>query len=298
MPRHWMGTKQALSQAKAESNAVCGWRALPGSRGGTLLLMALLLAVLLSACGQAGADAGPQPAATRCVSGQANALKSGGLTWDGQFAQDWAINQPQQVTILPDGGFAGGMFQLDAQPVSLRLGQQNIDAPPAFSLHVTGTLPKAAQYPVTLSLPVAGCWKLTAQFAGQTGSIYLRADAPAGASACPVSQPSPAVTPGDVFAYGSDPIFWDLTPPYSAKTPITLTLRVTRGNQPSSLPLTAAQLAEHGQTISFSAAHTQISSDDSGAFYQNTPPLALPAGCWLLTAYNGGSNGYVVVQVQ
>lgn len=262
-----------------------------------MLLVALVLAVLLSACGQAGVNTAPQPAAMRCVSGQANTLTSGGLTWEGSFAQDWAINQPQQVTILPGKTFAGGMFQLDAQPVSLRLGQQTIDAPPVFSLHVAGTLPKAAQYPVTLSLPVAGCWKLTAQLGGQASSIYMRADAPAGASDCPVSQPSPAVMPGDVFAYGADPIFWDLTPPYSAKTPVSLTLRVTRGYQPSSLPLSAAQLAEHGQTINFSAAHTQISSDDSGAFYQNTPPLALPVGCWLLTAYAGASNGYVVVQV-
>ena len=262
-----------------------------------MLLVALVMALLLSACGQTSASNTPQPAATRCVSGQANTLTSAGLTWKGQFAQDWAINQPQQVTIVPETTFAGGVFQLDAQPISLRLGQQHIDAPPVFSLHVAGTLPKAAQYPVTLSLPVAGCWRLTARLGGQTSSIFMRAAAPAGGSDCPVSQPSPAVTPGDVFASGADPIFWDLTPPYSAKAPISLTLRVTRGNQPPSLPLTAAQLAEHGQTISFSAAHTQISSDDSGAFYQNTPLLTLSAGCWLLTAYAGTSNGYVVVQV-
>ncbi len=45
-----------------------------------------------------------------------------------------------------------------------------------------------------------------------------------------------------------------------------LTLRVAHGFQPPSLPLAAAQLAEHDQAISFSAANTQVSSDDSGAF--------------------------------
>jgi hypothetical protein len=270
------------------------------SRWGAALIAALLVALLLGACGQSGASAAtPQPAATSCTKGQANFLKSGMMTWDGLFSTDWTVNQAQQVTITPDQSLQGGLFQVTSEPVSLSLGQQSIAMPPAFSLHVGSTLARAPAYPVTLSLPVAGCWKITAQLDNASSSIFVRADTPSDASACPFSVPSSAATPGDEFIYGADPIFWALTPPYTVNTPIYLTLRVTNNYQVASLPLAAVQIANQGKIINFTAAPTQISSNDSGAFYQNAQPLLFPAaGCWLLSVYAGAANGTVVVQVQ
>ena len=290
---------QITSQTQAETNTAFGQRLSLGERLGGVLFVVLLVAALLGACNQAGASTVAQPAATNCVSGQANSLKSGMMTWDGLFSRDWVVNQPQHVTISPDKSLPGGVFQVASQPVSLALGQQVINTPPVFSLHVGDTLAHAPSYPVTLSLPVAGCWKITAQLDNTSSSVFVRADAPPGASACPFSTPSPTVMPGDDFAYGAEPIFWALTPPYPAKAPIYLTLRVTNGYHVASLPLAAVQIADQGQTINFNAAPTQVSSNDSGDFYQTTAPLTLPAsGCWLLTAYAGATNGTVVVQVQ
>ena len=268
-------------------------------RGGALFAL-LLVALLLGACGQSEASAAiPQPAATSCVNSQANTLKSDMMTWSGLFSTHWVVNQAQQVTITPDQSLPGGLFQVTSEPVSLSLGQQAIDMPPAFSLHVGDTLARAPAYPVTLSLPVAGCWKITAQLENASSSIFVLADAPPNASACPFSVPSPAAMPGDEFVYGAEPIFWALTPPYTMNAPIYLTLRVTNGFQVASLPLAAVQIANQGQIINFTVTPTQISSNESGTFYQNAAPLTLPsAGCWLLTAYAGASNGTVVVQVQ
>jgi hypothetical protein len=297
MSGHRVQAIQGSSQAKKAASAVQRQQILLRSRWGAVLIAALLVAVLLGACGQSGATA--QSAATHCVSGQANTLRSGMMTWAGLFSTGWMVNQAQQVTITPDQSLSGGMFQVTSEPVSLSLGQQTIDMPPAFSLHVGGTLARAPAYPVTLSLPVAGCWKITAQLDNASSSIFVRAHAPRGASNCPFSVPSPAASPGDEFVYGADPIFWALTPPYTMNTPIYLTLRVTNNYQVASLPLAAVQIANQGQIINFTATPTQISSNESGTFYQTAQPLVLPAsGCWLLSAYAGTTNGTVVVQVQ
>lgn len=300
MSGHRVHAIKGSSQAKREARSAFTQRIFLSSKWGAVLIAALLVAALLGACGQGGAGAATaQPAATSCVNGQANTLKSGLMTWSGLFSTNWMVNQAQQVTITPDKSLSGGLFQVTSEPVSLALGQQTIDVPPAFSLHVGDTLARAPAYPVTLSLPVAGCWKITAQLDNALSSIFVRADAPPNASDCPFSVPSAAATPGDEFVYGADPIFWALTPPYAVNTPIYLTLRVTNNYQVTSLPLAAVQIANQGKLINFTAVPTQISSNDSGAFYQNAQPLTLPAaGCWLLTAYAGVSNGTVVVQVQ
>ena len=300
MSGHRVHAIKGSSQAKREASGAFAQRILLSSTWGAVLSAALLAALLLGGCGQSGTNAvTPQPAATSCVNSQANILKNGLMTWSGLFSTHWMVNQAQQVTITPDQSLSGGMFQVTSEPVSLSLGQQAIDIPPAFSLHVGGTLARAPAYPVTLSLPVAGCWKITAQLDNASSSIFVLADALPDASACPFSVPSPAATPGDEFVYGADPIFWALTPPYTVNTPIYLTLRVTNNYQVASLPLAAVQIANQGQVIQFTAAPTQISSNDSGAFYQNAQPLVLPtSGCWLLTVYAGASNGTVVVQVQ
>ncbi len=300
MSGHRVYAIHCSSHAKTESSAFYRGRNSCGGRRGGALFALLLVALLLGACGQSGTNAAAaQPAATSCVNSQANTLKSGLMTWSGLFSTHWMVNQAQQVTITPDQSLPGGLFQVTSEPVSLSLGQQAIDMPPAFSLHVGDTLARAPAYPVTLSLPVAGCWKITAQLDNTASSIFVLADAPPDASACPFSVPSSAATPGDEFVYGADPIFWALTPPYMVNTPIYLTLRVTNNYQVTSLPLAAVQIANQGQIINFTAAPTQISSNDSGTFYQNAQPLVLPAsGCWLLTVYAGASNGTVVVQVQ
>lgn len=290
---------QLAVQAKMEARAARMRRVSPGAKWGSILIAALVLAALLGACGGAGASNVAQPAATRCVSGQANTLKSGMITWNGLFSTNWMVNQAQHVTITPDASLPGGLFQVTSTPVSLRLGQQAITTPPAFSLHVGETLARVPSYPVTLSLPIAGCWKITAQLDNASSSIFIRADAPPGASACPFSTPSPEVAPGDEFAYGADPIFWALTPPYAVNQPIYLTLRVTKDFHLASLPLTAVQIANQGKIINFSVVQAQISSSDSGVFYQNAAPLTLPAaGCWLFSASAGSINGTVVIQAQ
>lgn len=296
MSGHRANTIQGSSQA----NAAQRQRVIRGGRWGAVLFAALLVAALLGACGQSGAsNVTAQPAATSCVSGQANSLKSGMMTWSGLFSRSWLVNQAQQVAISPDATLPGGLFQVTSTPVSLALGQQAITTPPAFSLRVGETLARVPSYPVTLSLPIAGCWKITAQLDNASSSIFVRADAPPGASDCPFSTPAPGVTPGDEFAYGADPIFWALTPPYPVNQPIYLTLRVTADLHLASLSLSAVQIANQGQIINFSATPAQISSSDTGAFYQNATPLTLPvSGCWLLSASAGSINGTVVVQAQ
>jgi hypothetical protein len=239
-------------------------------------------------------------APTSCASsGQDSPLKSGPATWEGQLANDWTIGQPQQVTITPASGPFNGTLQVSAEPVSLSLGSQALNTPPAIALHFVGQIARGPAYPVTLTLPVAGCWKLTAQLQGKTSSIFIRADAPQGASPCPATVPASGAPPGEAFIYGIDPVYWDINPPLKANVPTSIAVRVTNGYQSPTLSLTAAALADHGQSLTFSADQAQIASNDPGHFYQTTTPLTLPsAGCWLFVAHAGTSDGFIVVPVQ
>ncbi len=281
------------------SNAAFTRRVVIATVAGAVVIAALVATLTFVLRGAPGIGNAAGGSSTTCASGgQSNTLQSGPARWDGQFGSAWTIDQSQQVTITPASGSVGAALQVAAQPLALSLGGQALSAPPAVTLNFTGKLTQGSIYPVTLSLPIAGCWKLSTQLQGKTSSIAVRADAPAGASACPASQPSSAVAPGDVFAYGADPVFWDATPPYMAHAPFLLTLRVTNGYQAPTMPLSAVQLANQGESLAFNAGQAQISSSDTGLFYQTTTPLTLGIpGCWLLVAHAGTSDGFIVVQV-
>src|SRR5690242_4940234 len=111
MSGHRVNAIQSSSYVKRAARAAQRQQIVLRSRWGAALIAALLVALLLGACGQSGASAAtPQPAATSCTKGQANFLRSGLMTWDGLFSTNWVVNQAQQVTITPDQSLQGGLF--------------------------------------------------------------------------------------------------------------------------------------------------------------------------------------------